>query len=225
MANIHSLLPLLDDESWRWDRANISDTQMRPGTSRQLISSPKYSGFVYFGVISVLGQSGPKAEVEVEFDNANTQRSLGRLYNSGLTNTQGISPGISRFDTENDVYVTKLTPTPPIGYLDNAKIAIHSPQDDQIQVRAFGIKIDILDVDLFRESYQRITSGKLVEKMSNIENKLTRLNTNIEALGETLDADTRTQGRRSQPEDEDDSDSFEEKLDNLTGDLDGISGG
>lgn len=225
MSNIHSILPLLDDNSWRWDRNTITRDTVRPGSSRDLINSPKYPGFIYFGVITVVGQKGPDSQVEVEFDNANTKRSLGRLYNAGLSGTEGISPGISRYDTENDIYVTRLSPTPPISYLDNAKISLHAPQDESVRVNAFGIKVDILDVDLFMESYENVVSGQAIQKISSLEDKLTKMNANLRAIGETLDAQLNAPDRGDGDEDIEYGDSFRGRLESLSSDIDELDEG
>lgn len=194
MSNIHSILPLLDDSSWRWDKQLLTEQRIRPGSDKDLFSNPTYPGFVYFGSISVSGESGPSASIEVGFDKANVERSIGRLYQSGISGGSGIAPGISRFDTENDVYVAELSPNIPISYLDNANISIHAPQDDSVLVDAFGIKLDILDLELFSQSFQRVTSGEIIDRMQEVRDrteevgeKLDDLNANIEALGELME--------------------------------------
>lgn len=188
MSNLHSILPLIDSESWRWDREIINQQQLRSAERVDLLSEPKYPGFIYFGTISIRGAEGNKTQIGIEFDQAETDRSIGRLFGSGATGSNGIGPSVTRFDTENDIYVTELTPTPPIAYLDNARISIRAPDSDGIEVDAFGIKLDILDIDMFATSYEQVTNGELINKMSKVDKRLEELNDNIRALGEAMDA-------------------------------------
>ena len=188
MSNIHSILPLIETDSWRWDRTLINQKTLKPTERKDLISSPKYPGFIYFGTISVSGEGGEQAAIELKFDNAETKRTLGRLFSSGVQGSAGIAPGVTRYDTDNDIYVAELSPTPPISYLDNAEISVRAPDQHEVTVDAFGIKLDILDADLFARSYERVISGELIEKMNNVDKRMQELNDNIRALGEALDA-------------------------------------
>jgi hypothetical protein len=229
MANIHSILPLIDNSAWRWDKNTITRRTLPPATSDALISSPNYPGYIYFGAITVTGKNGPQAKIEVEFDNANTKRSYDRLFKSGLTGSQGISPGIARFDTENDIYVAQLSPNNPIAYLDNAKISVHAPQTGEINLDAFGIKLDILDTELFAQSYREVVNDDSGGSPIDLSNKISRLNANIQTLGELLDpnmgdtvgaprfpqnqgrqSSANEQARQSQP-----SESFSERSDSI----------
>jgi hypothetical protein len=233
MANIHSALPLIDRDTWRWDRNEITRERMNPGSRRDLINSPKYPGYIYFGVITILGEAGPSAEIETAFDNASTRRSVQRLFNSGLSDATGISPAVSRYDTDEDVYISNLTPVPPIAYSDNANISIYAPQGESVIVNAFGIKLDILDLEAFKDSYRKLVGSGATSSTSDLENKLDELNGTIESLEEVLrpqqqggispggssgDQPPQREPQRSEAQQEDIEDVVEAVVDELTED-------
>lgn len=182
MSNIHSILPLLDTNSWRWNKSEISRERIQPGNREPLFDRPKYPGFVYFASVAVQGEGAEQTNIEFDFDRFQTDRSIEELFRVGLTGSAGISPAVRRFDVDDGLFAIRIAPNVPVGYTDAAAISVRAPSDTEIVSEALGLNLEILDMDSFMSSYQRATAGQMIDKMDEFTDKLDRLNNNIELM-------------------------------------------
>ena len=187
MSSIHSILPLVSDSSWRWDKEELVDKRVPAGRTEDLFVDPISPGFLYFGVIRVIGDAGEKTELELDFDAFHYKVTIEDAFGDGITDTGAVVPSVTRYNTEDDIYALELRPNPPIAYLDNARISINAPSKTSIDVQATALKLDILDINEFSRSYQRATSGELIDNISSLESKVDRLNSNMRELLDTID--------------------------------------
>ena len=188
MANIHSLLPLLADDSWRWDREELVDEQLPAGRTKNLLKDPLYPGFLYYGLVSVRGEDGEKAEVEIDIDTYNQKTTIEEGYLLGSTRPGGAAPGITRYDTENNIYAIVYQPSPPLAYLDNIEISISAPSRSGVVVNSSALKLDILDLDRIKSSYQDATLGEFRNTISGLAEELGRTNDILEELAAQREA-------------------------------------
>lgn len=214
MSNIHSILPLLENDSWRWDKPELSQESIAAGNSESLFEDPSYPGFVYFASLGVRGENAENAELQFDFDRFETNRSYRDLFRVGLTGSGGISPSITRYDTDDDVYAARISPNIPIGYLDNAKIQVRAPSDNSITVDGIGLNLNILDQERFSRSYQRATAGEVIDRFSQITQQLGRMNANMEAMLEQL-GDIEVDRQNVDPIDEQDGDDNLDWIDDI----------
>jgi len=180
MSNIHSILPLLDEDSWRWQKPEIDRTVVGPGNQEPLIEQPDYAGFIYFAALGVQGEGSEQSEIQFDFDQFKSARSYEDLFRIGLTENTGISPSITRYDTTNDRYAARISPNIPVAYTDNARLMVRAPQNKEITIDAIGLSLEILDADLLARSYQRVTAGEVIENFQSMTDQLSKLNRNME---------------------------------------------
>jgi hypothetical protein len=186
MSNIHSILPLLEDDSWRWDKPEINQKTLAPGNSEPLFQDPTYPGFVYFATLGVRGNNAENAEIQFDFDRFETNRSYKDLFRVGLTGSGGISPSITRYDTDDDVYAARIAPNIPISYLDNASLEVRAPNTDEIVVDGLGLNLNVVDMERFMFSFQRATRGEVIDGFDRMIERLDRLNSNMEIMMQQL---------------------------------------
>jgi len=186
MSNIHSILPLLEDDSWRWDKPEINQKTLSPGNSEPLFEDPTYPGFVYFATLGVRGENAENAEIQFDFDRFETNRSYRDLFRVGLTDTGGVSPSITRYDTDDDVYAAKISPNIPVAYLDNASLEVRAPETDSVIVDGVGLNLNIIDMERFMLSFQQATRGQVIEGFGQVVERLDRLNNNMEMMIQEL---------------------------------------
>jgi len=198
MSNIHSILPLLDDDSWRWQKPEIDRESIGPGNQEALFQDPRYTGFVYFASLGVQGEDSELAQIQFDFDKFESSRSFEDLFRVGLTESTGISPSITRYDTGNDRYAARISPQIPIAYTDNASLTVRAPSNTGITIDAVGLNLEILDGDLFAESYQRATAGQIIENFQSMTDQLSRLNQNMESFMEQFSDFQSPQNREEQ---------------------------
>lgn len=189
MSNIHSILPLVSDDSWRWNKEELVDKRVPAGRTEDLFIDPVSPGFLYFGVIRVIGDAGEKTEIELDFDAFHYKVTIEDAFGDGITDTGAVVPSITRYNTEEDIYALELRPDPPVAYLDNARVSINAPSQTTVNVEATALKLDILNLNEFSRSYQRATSGQLIDNISALESKVDRLNSNMRELLDAINGD------------------------------------
>lgn len=189
MSNIHSILPLVSDDSWKWNKEELVDKEIPAGRTENLFSDPVTPGFLYFGIIRVIGDAGEKTEIEVDFDSFHYKVTIEDAFGDGITDTGSVVPSITRYNTEDDIYAMELRPNPPIAYLDNARVSINAPSQTTVNTQATALKLDIVNIQEFARSYQMATSGELIRGISSLENKVDRLNGNMRDLLDAIDGD------------------------------------
>lgn len=186
MANIHSILPLLAQDSWEWGKDEIVDEKVLAGRSEDLFNASGVPGFLYYGIVIVQGPDGERTEVEIDLDNFQLQTTIEEAYTVGSTQVGAVSPGIARYDTENDLYAVTYEPSPPLAYISNARIQITAPSETDIRVNSDALRLDITDRESFRRSYQQATLSALFEGFDEIASELNDTNRNIEELLEAI---------------------------------------
>jgi hypothetical protein len=195
MSNIHSILPLLDNDSWRWNRSEITRERVQPGNREPLFERPRYPGFVYFASVAVRGENADEARIEFDFDRFETDRSIKQIFQVGLTGPSGISPSITRYDADDGFFAVRVSPSVPIGYNDSASISVRAPSNETVLTEAIGLNLEILDMPSFMQSYQRATRGQVIDNVKNLTDKIDTLNKNIELMIEAQPGDVEVPDR------------------------------
>lgn len=186
MANIHTILPLLSEDSWEWGKDELVNERVPAGRSESLFSSSGIPGFLYYGLVVVQGPQGEKTEVEIDLDTFQLKSTIEEAYTIGSTDAGSISPGIARYDTENNVYAVVFEPNPPLAYASNARINIVAPSQSDIRVDSDALRLNITDRQRFRRSYQEATLSGLIDEFGRVSEELRATNQNIEELVEAI---------------------------------------
>jgi hypothetical protein len=186
MANLHTILPLLESDSWQWDKSELIDERVPAGRSKSVFDSSSTPGFLYYGLVIVQGTNGEKTELDIQLDNFQLRQTIEGAYTVGSTQKGAVSPGIARYDTENDIYSVVYEPSPPLAYISNAKIDVVAPSNDDIRVESDALRLDITDVNGFRRSYQEATISQMLDGLSQVERQFEQMNNNIEDLVEEI---------------------------------------
>lgn len=189
MSNIHSILPLLSDSSWRWDKEELVDEAVPAGRNKSIFSDPVHPGFLYYGLVTVRGEGAERTEVEIDIDTFNLKTTIEESYNLGSVQPGSAAPGITRYDTDIDLYTIVYQPNPPLAYLDNLSIDISAPSNNPVRVDSNALKLDIIDEVEFANSYQRFTGGRLAEAIEDFNNEIAKTNSNLEEIVDRLDRD------------------------------------
>lgn len=186
MSNIHTILPLLSEDTWEWGKDELVNEQVPAGRSEDLFSSAGIPGYLFYGLVVVQGPEGEKTEVEIDLDKFQLKSTIEEAYTVGSTDAGSISPGIARYDTENDVYAVVFEPSPPLAYASNSRIRIVAPSESDINVNSDALRLNILDRRGFIRSYQEATISGLLEQFGRLEDEMRASNENIEQLIEEL---------------------------------------
>lgn len=186
MSNIHSILPLLADDSWRWGKEELVDERVPAGRAENLFDASGLPGYLYYGLVVVQGTNGERTEVEIDIDQFQLKSTIEEAYNVGSTQPGPVSPGIGRYDTDNDLYSVIYQPNIPLAYVSNARIKITAPSQNDIVVNSDALRLDITDLRRFRESYQEATISQLLDRFGAIGQELNRTNRNLEELIDEL---------------------------------------
>ena len=187
MSNIHSILPLLANDSWEWGKDELNDERIPAGRSEDLFNASNIPGFLYYGLVVVTGEDGYLTEVEIDLDSFDLKTTIREAYNIGSTRPGVISPGITRYDTENDVYAVTFQPNTPLAYISNARIKVTAPSQTGVIVNSDALRLNILDERRFMESYQEATISTLLDSFGAVGEELNRTNRNLEELIDRLD--------------------------------------
>jgi len=189
MSNIHSILPLLSDSSWKWDKRELVDEAVPAGRNKTIFGDPINPGFLYYGIVTIRGEGGEKSEVEIDIDTYNLKTTIEESYNLGSVTPGSAAPGITRYDTDVNLFTIVYQPSPPLAYLDNLSIDISAPSNRSIRVDSNALKLDILDETEFANSYQRFTGGRLADAIEDFNKEIARTNDNLESIVDRLERD------------------------------------
>lgn len=192
MASIHSILPLVDPDTWRWKKEEEENRRIRAGRSHDIIRDPGNLGFIYYGQVGVTGEDGEKTEIDMSVDMFEYKVTIEDTFKAGLTGTGNTAPTVTRYDTDQDIYALTITPNPPIAYLDTARLSIDAPQRSDIILNASSIKLEITDRVEFARSYRKVTAGNVDEKIDDLLEKIDMLNNNIRSMVDVLNDRTRS---------------------------------
>jgi len=186
MSNIHSILPLLSDDSWSWDKEEVVDEQLQAGRSKDIFANPNIPGFLYYGLVTVRGSGGEKCEVDIGVDTFNYRSTIEEAYALGAVEASAVTPAIARYDSDNDVYTLLYQPSPPLAYVDSLNISVDAPSEQSVRLDSIALKLDILDIDSFRRSYQMATSGELLQGIEDLRDEFVRTNNSIQRMIEEI---------------------------------------
>lgn len=182
MSNIHTILPLLDRDTWRWDKAEITSQTVRPSITKRLFGDPGYPGYLFSGLVVVSGSGAEETVVKLSIDNYEFESSIKRAYEIGATIVGPKAPAVVRYNTTDDLYALLYEPNPPLAYIENIDISITAPENEDIVLESSGLKLDILDLDRFSRSYQDAVSGEVINRLQAVGEQMEQLNDNLEQL-------------------------------------------
>lgn len=182
MSNIHSILPLLDRDTWRWDKAEISTQTVNPSITKRLFGDPGYPGYLFSGLVVMSGSGAEETVIKLAVDDYEFESSVKRAYEIGATVVGPKAPAVIRYNTTDDLYVILYEPNPPLAYIENIDISVTAPQGKDIVLEASGLKLDILDIDRFSRSYQDVVSGEVINRLQAVGEQMKQLNNNLEQL-------------------------------------------
>lgn len=158
MANPLDLLPLIDGSTYTFFNQEVSNEQIGPGNRKKLeIGAGR--GFYFGTVTTIIGKGGEKTELSITVDDFRADTTPQELYESGFVNPQGIAPGVSRYDTTNDIYTAIHNPQRIIGYNDTVKFAQRASNESEgVVVDATIFSIGITRPREFTKQYLKLVN-------------------------------------------------------------------
>lgn len=187
MSNIHSILPLLDKDSWQWNKDQFIDETVPAGRSKDLFRVANVPGFLYKGLVVIQGEGGELSEIEIRIDNFDYTTTVKQAYAAGSTEMSAASPGVIRYDTSENLFAVSYEPTIPLAYSGSGRITITAPPNRDIVINSDALRLDILDRSSFSQSYQEATMSQLLDNIGLLEDEIRRTNENLERLIDRLD--------------------------------------
>lgn len=163
MANPLDLLPLIDGNTYSFINQDLSET-VSPGQEKKVSLAEEVERGFYFGTVTtIVGQGGQDMELSITVDDFRADTTPQEMYESGFVNPLGIAPGVSRYDTDNDVYTAIHNPQRPIGFNDVVNFTQRAPNDgDNLAVDASIFSIGITEPRQFVRQYLELVNPSIL---------------------------------------------------------------
>jgi len=163
MTNPLDLLPLIDGNTYTFFNQDLSTT-VNPGNKKEVSLAQETQRGFYFGTVStIIGQGGEDMELSITVDDFRADATPKELYESGFVNPQGIAPGVSRYDTDNNIFTAIHNPQRTIGFNDTVNFAQRVPNNaDQLAVDASIFSIGITQPREFVRQYLELVNPAIL---------------------------------------------------------------
>jgi len=173
MANPLDLLPLIDGDTYTFIDQGVTNKRLQPGQ----IEEAKVGvgrGFYFGSVVVINGEGGEDTELKISVDDFLADTSPKEIFNSGFVETSGITPGLSRYDTDANVFTAIHNPQRPLGYNDEVRFSQRAPETGEtLRVNTTIFTIGITKPRKFVKQYLELTSPQVLAN-GNLESIVTQ---------------------------------------------------
>jgi hypothetical protein len=128
MTNPLNLLPLIDGDTYTFFDQGLGGDPIRPG-KRETVQVGVDRGFYFGAVTTLIGKGAENTELSIQVDNFRADVTPKQLFETGFVNPIGITPGVSRYDTDNNIFTAIHNPQMPIGFNDTVRFGQRVPND------------------------------------------------------------------------------------------------
>jgi hypothetical protein len=130
-------------------------------------------GFYFGAATTLVGIGAEDTEFSIVVDDFRADATPKELFESGFVNPIGIAPGVSRYDTDNDIYTAVHNPQRPIGFNDTVEFSQRvSDSASQVIPDTTIFSIGILKPRKFTREYLELVNPDIIEEVEGeIENK------------------------------------------------------
>lgn len=163
MTNPLDVLPFIDGDTYTFKNQELSGGIINPGNKKIVNVSGVDRGY-YFGTVTVIqGEGGERVELSIKVDGFTADTTPRQLYNSGFVSPQGITPGLSKYDTDNNIFTAIHNPQRTIPFNDIVKFTQRAPADsDGVFADTSVFSIGITNEEKFVRQYLQITNPELL---------------------------------------------------------------
>jgi len=129
MSSPLDLLPLIDGNTYTFVNEEVGGETISPGNSQVAQISGVDRGY-YFGIVTtIVGEGGQDTELEITVDDFVADTTPREMFESGFVNPQGIAPGVSEYDTTNNIFTAIHNPQRIIGFNDEVRFRQRAPNE------------------------------------------------------------------------------------------------
>lgn len=162
MTNPLDVLPFIDGDTYTFENQVLRNRAIEPGNEERVQISGVDRGY-YFGSTTVIqGEGGEKTEITIKVDDFVADTSIKQLFDSGFVSPQGITPGISRYDTDNNIFTAIHNPQRTIPFNDKVIFSQKATNtSDRLRAETSIFSIGIINEERFVRQYLEFTSPQL----------------------------------------------------------------
>lgn len=217
MPTIDALLPLIDDsDSWRWNTQSETNSVVGAGSNKTVYESSTDIGWFYWGLITIRGEKGPNATINIASGRLNVDSTIAEFYANGVTARGAGAPSINRYDTQDDIYGVLYEPRPPLAFTQDLTITVEGAANDDVKVTSDMLELEILDEQAFRESLRNTVFKGVNENLGEMASTFQTISTQIaqtnNLLGSLLQQDQITEITQGETVGEQDTEGFAEEV-------------
>jgi len=162
MANPLDLLPLIDRDTYTFFDQNIGGAPIEPG-KRESVQVGADRGFYFGAATTLIGKGAEDTELSIVVDDFRADATPKELYESGYVNPIGIAPGVSRYDTDNNIFTAIHNPQRPIGFNDTVRFTQRVADDaEQVIPDTTIFSVGILQPKKFIRQYLKLVNPAII---------------------------------------------------------------
>lgn len=162
MSNPLDLLPLIDGDTYTFFDQDIGGSVIEPG-NKETVQVGVDRGFYFGAATTLIGEGAEDTEMSIVVDDFRADATPKELFESGFVNPIGVAPGVSRYDTDNNIFTAIHNPQRPIGYNDTVKFVQRAPDDaERVLPDTTIFSIGILQPKKFVRQYLQLVNPAII---------------------------------------------------------------